>query len=210
MTDRQSSFGSAMSPRPRIDRGTKRAAVADAAAKVFAERGVAGTAVSDIVRAAGIAQGTFYLYFDSKDDILLAVAEQFVASLGTALESSLPGPEASAPERLKSLVQALGSLAASPANAAMAELLHRPENRALHDRLTDPLAERMFVLVEGIVGQGVAEGSMQVDDLAAATWFVLSGLQGVERAGTPVARMPAALDHALVLALRALGVRGEP
>ena len=198
-----------MSPRPRIDRATKRAAVADAAAKVFAERGVSGTAVSDIARAAGIAQGTFYLYFESKDDVLLAVAEQFVASLGTALESSLPGAEASAPERLTSLVQSLGSLAASPANADMAELLHRPENRALHDRLTDPLAQRMFVLVEGIVGQGVAEGSMQVDDLGAAAWFVLSGLQGVERAGTPVARMPAALDQALVLALRALGVRGE-
>jgi len=181
MTDRQSSFGSAMSPRPRIDRATKRAAVADAAARVFSERGVSGTAVS----------------------------EQFVASLGTALESSLPGAEASAPERLTSLVQSLGSLAASPANADMAELLHRPENRALHDRLTDPLAQRMFVLVEGIVGQGVAEGSMQVDDLGAAAWFVLSGLQGVERAGTPVARMPAALDQALVLALRALGVRGE-
>jgi len=198
-----------MSPRPRIDRATKRAAVADAAARVFSERGVSGTAVSDIVRAAGIAQGTFYLYFESKDDVLLAVAEQFVASLGTALESSLPGAEASAPERLTSLVQSLGSLAASPANADMAELLHRPENRALHDRLTDPLAQRMFVLVEGIVGQGVAEGSMQVDDLGAAAWFVLSGLQGVERAGTPVARMPAALDQALVLALRALGVRGE-
>jgi AcrR family transcriptional regulator len=198
-----------MSPRPRIDRATKRAAVADAAAKVFAERGVSGTAVSDIARAAGIAQGTFYLYFESKDDVLLAVAEQFVASLGRTLESSLPGAEASAPERLKGLVQALGSLTASPANAAMAELLHRPENRALHDRLTEPLAQRMFVLVEGIVGQGVAESSMQVDDLGAAAWFVLSGLQGVERAGTPVAGMPAALDHALVLALRALGVRGE-
>jgi TetR/AcrR family transcriptional regulator, fatty acid metabolism regulator protein len=199
-----------MSPRPRIDRATKRAAVADAAAKVFAQQGVSGTAVSDIARAAGIAQGTFYLYFESKDDVLLAVAEQFVASLGGTLESSLPGAEASAPERLRSLVQALVSLAATPANAAMAELLHRPENRALHDRLTEPLARRMFVLVEGIVGQGVAEGSMQVDDPGTAAWFVLSGMQGVERAGTPVAGMPAALDHALVLALRALGVRGEP
>ncbi len=199
-----------MSPRPRIDRATKRAAVADAAARVFGERGVSGTAVADIVRAAGIAQGTFYLYFESKDDVLLAVAEQFVASLGTALESEVRGPEASAPERLTSLVRALGGLAASPANASMAELLHRPENRSLHDRLTEPLAQRMFVLVEAIVSQGVEEGSMQANDVGAAAWFVLSGLQGVERAGAPVAGMPAALDHALVLALRALGVRDEP
>lgn len=199
-----------MSPRPRVDRAARRAAVAHAAAKVFGERGVSGTAVSDIVRAAGIAQGTFYLYFDSKDDVLMAVAEQFVANLGTTLESSLPGAEASAPERLRHLVAALGSLAANPANTSMAELLHLPENRALHDRLTEPLARRLFTLVEGIVAQGIAEGSMRVTDAGAAAWFVLGGLQGIERAGTPVADMPAALDHALVLALRALGVQGEP
>ncbi len=197
-----------MSPRPRVDRDMKRAELADAAARVFGERGVAGTAVSDIVRAAGVAQGTFYLYFDSKDDVLLAVAEQFVADVGMAVESSVVGSEAPAPERLRSLVVALGNLASSAGNVSMAELLHRPENLALHDRLTEPLAHRMFVVVEEIVTQGVAEGSMQVPDATAAAWFVLGGLQGVERAGTPMGQVPAALDQALVLALRALGVRG--
>lgn len=197
-----------MSPRPRVDRAAKRAEVAVAAASVFAERGVAGTAVSDIVKAAGIAQGTFYLYFESKDDVLLAVAERFVADVGVALEASVAGPEVTAPERLRSLVAALGSLAANPANLSMAELLHRPENQALHDRLTEPLAHRLFCSVQDIVAQGVAEGSMQVPDASVAAWFVLGGLQSIERAGTPVAEMPAALEQALGLALRALGVPG--
>jgi hypothetical protein len=48
---------------------------------------------------------------------------------------------------------------------------------------------------------------MVVDDAAAAAWFVLGGLQSVERAGTPVAELPAGLERALALALRALGVR---
>lgn len=74
-----------MSPRPHVDRAVKRAELAGAAARVFGERGVAGTAVSDIVKAAGVAQGTFYPYFDSKDDVLLAVAERsFCSSLGHA------------------------------------------------------------------------------------------------------------------------------
>ena len=170
---------------------------------------MAGTAVSDIVRAAGIAQGTFYLYFDSKDDVLLEVAEQFVAGIGIALEAALSGPDASAPERLHSLVVALGDLAGDPANKSIAELLHRPENQALHDRLTEPLARRLFTLVADIVTQGVAEGSMAVPDTGAAAWFVLGGLQSVERAGTPMAELPAALHHALTLALRSLGVQGS-
>lgn len=197
-----------MTPRPRVDRAVKRAELAAAAATVFSERGVAGTAVSDIVRAAGVAQGTFYLYFDSKDDVLLAVAEQFVAEVGTAVAAAVAGPETPAPDRLRSLVAALGGLATNPTNVAMAELLHLPENSALHDRLTEPLARWLFALVAEIVDQGVAEGSMHVPDAGAAAWFVLGGLQGVERAGTPMAELPEALDGALELALRALGVRG--
>lgn len=195
-----------MSPRPRMDRPAKRAELAAVAAEVFIERGVARTAVSDIVMAAGIAQGTFYLYFESKDDLVVAVADQFVAEIGALLEASVAGPDAPAPARLRSLVATLGALAASPSNLAMAEFLHRPENQALHDRLTEPLAERLFVLVESIVAQGAAEGSMVVTDAGPAAWFVLGGLQSVERAGTPMADMPAALDEALALALRALGV----
>ena len=191
-----------MSPRPSVDRAAKRAELAGAAARVFGERGVAGTAVSDIVKAAGVAQGTFYLYFDSKDDVLLAVAEQFVAGIGAALESAVPDSATPAPARLAGLVRALASLAASDSNTSLAELLHRPENNALHDRLTAPLADRLFILVRDIVSQGVAEGSMDVADIDAASWFVLGGLQGVERAGTPIADMPAALEAALALALR--------
>ncbi len=198
-----------MSPRPRVDRAIKRAELAAAAATVFSERGVAGTAVSDIVRAAGVAQGTFYLYFDSKDDVVLAVAEQFVAEVGTAVAAAVTGAEAPAPDRLRSLVAALGGLATNSTNQAMAELLHRPENSALHDRLTEPLAEWLFALVHEIVDQGVAEGSMHVPDAGAAAWFVLGGLQSVERSGTPMAELPGALDGALELALRALGVRGQ-
>ncbi len=196
-----------MSPRPRVDRASRRAELAGAAARVFAEQGVAGTVVSDIVKAAGVAQGTFYLYFDSKDDVVLAVAEQFVAEVGESIEASVLGPGVDAPSRLRSLVASLNDMVEDPAKAAIAELLHRPENSALHDRLTEPLAHRLFILVEGIVAQGVAEGSMDVPDVVAAAWFVLGGLQGVERAGTPIADMPAALDNSVELALRALGVR---
>lgn len=52
---------------------TRRAALADVALKLWAERGYDRTSVASIAREAGIAKGTFYLYFESKDALLLDV-----------------------------------------------------------------------------------------------------------------------------------------
>ena len=95
-----------------------------------------------------------------------------------------------------------------PAAVALADFIHRPENRALHDRLAENLTPGLVVVVESIVAQGVAEGVFDVPDTRAAAWFVLGGLQSVELSGTPAAQMPAAIEAATELALRALGYRG--
>jgi AcrR family transcriptional regulator len=193
--------------RPRADRTARRADLASVAATVFAQRGVANTAVSDIVKAAGVAQGTFYLYFDSKDDIVLAVVEQVVGGIVAGVEAALDAPGVSAPDRLLGLRDALGSFGADPAALEMASLLHDPANRALHDRLAETLVPKLLPVVESIVRQGVAEGAFDVPDIRAAAWFVLGGLQSAELSGTPAAEMPAAIAAATALALRALGYR---
>jgi TetR/AcrR family transcriptional regulator, fatty acid metabolism regulator protein len=54
----------------------KRSKILDAATRVFAERGFFGAQVADIARRAGIASGTVYLYFRSKDDVLRSVFDR--------------------------------------------------------------------------------------------------------------------------------------
>lgn len=54
----------------------KRAKILDAATRVFAERGFFGAQVADIANRAGIAAGTVYLYFRSKDDVLLSLFDR--------------------------------------------------------------------------------------------------------------------------------------
>jgi AcrR family transcriptional regulator len=56
----------------------RRQELMDAAIRVFAEQGVHGSTVADITRAADVAKGTFYLYFDSKEHLLGALKERFV------------------------------------------------------------------------------------------------------------------------------------
>lgn len=54
----------------------KRDAIMRAATQVFAQRGFFNAQVADIARAAGVAAGTVYLYFRSKDDLLVSLFER--------------------------------------------------------------------------------------------------------------------------------------
>ena len=69
----------------------RREAILRAAAKAFSDKGFSETRLSDIAEGAGIVTSTLYLYFDSKDEMLRAIAqdirEQFVAKLGPLLQT---------------------------------------------------------------------------------------------------------------------------
>jgi TetR/AcrR family fatty acid metabolism transcriptional regulator len=75
---------------PRPTRRDKRSLITDAAVEVFAEKGFHQARVSDIARQAGVADGTLYLYFKNKEDLLLSIFEEkmdlLLAGLGTALD----------------------------------------------------------------------------------------------------------------------------
>jgi TetR/AcrR family fatty acid metabolism transcriptional regulator len=60
----------------RASRPDKRDAILDAATRVFAKHGFFGAQVADVAKRAGVAAGTVYLYFKSKDDLLLSLFER--------------------------------------------------------------------------------------------------------------------------------------
>jgi TetR/AcrR family fatty acid metabolism transcriptional regulator len=73
----------------------RRAAILDAATSVFARRGFFGAQVADVARAAGIAAGTVYLYFRSKDEILTSIFDRLMQdamSDGTAALAGISDP----------------------------------------------------------------------------------------------------------------------
>jgi len=190
-----------------VNREARRAELISAAATAFAQRGVANTAVSDIVSAAGVAQGTFYLYFTSKDDAVLAVVERIAQEIIESTTARVAAAS-SAVDKLLALGAVLSATGAEPEAAALIDLMHRPENRILHDRLAEGLTLQLVPLLAAVVELGVAEGVFSVDDPRAAAWFVLAGLQSVDLAGTASGETPVALAKVIELALRALGYQG--
>src|SRR6202050_5619422 len=58
-------------------RGKRRKQLLNAATRVFARKGYWSASIADIIQAAGVARGTFYLYFRSKRDVFLAIADNY-------------------------------------------------------------------------------------------------------------------------------------
>ena len=71
---------------PRRAPENRKQSILDAASEVFAGRDYEDVSVSEIVKQAGVAQGTFYLYFPNKQAILTALAESLLAELEGHLE----------------------------------------------------------------------------------------------------------------------------
>jgi TetR/AcrR family transcriptional regulator, cholesterol catabolism regulator len=77
-------------PGPRLVRqDNRRGDLLDAAAKLFSERGFHGTSMRDIAKTVGMLSGSIYYHFESKDEMLLAVYEEGVRRVGTAVEEAV-------------------------------------------------------------------------------------------------------------------------
>ena len=68
----------------------KRNAILDAATRVFAERGLTAAPTSEISKQAGVAEGTLFTYFKTKDDLINALYRAIKFELADAMMSGFP------------------------------------------------------------------------------------------------------------------------
>ena len=177
MTDSQSCLRRSVATtatRAAARRESRRGALVDAAFGVFMDKGVAASSVDDIVEAAGVAKGTFYLYFQTKADAINAVAERVVDGVAEVVETAAATPGLSPVDRLLTLGRSVGQVGTEPNERELIDVFHRPENRAIHDRLTERILARVVATVESFVSDGIAEGQFAQQDPHLAAGFVLA------------------------------------
>jgi AcrR family transcriptional regulator len=68
----------------------KRNAILDAATRLFAERGLAAAPTSEMSKRAGVAEGTLFTYFETKDDLINALYREIKLELADAMMSDFP------------------------------------------------------------------------------------------------------------------------
>lgn len=83
----------------------RRAELIQAARYLFDKNGVDHTRISDIVKHIGVAQGVFYYYFRSKDEIAGVVAEEVINELQTAIHQVVADQQADLFQKLSQLIE---------------------------------------------------------------------------------------------------------
>ncbi len=131
----------------------KRDRILRAAVKVFAKSGFHATRVSEVAKAAGVADGTIYLYFKSKEELLVSLFEDRVQKLLQFMKDELP-KEPTAAARLRALVHMqLGLLEGERELAEVITVILRQSTRLMKE-----FAAPHFLAYLEAIGEIIAEG----------------------------------------------------
>lgn len=135
----------------------------DAAEELFLTNGYDKTSVSDIVKKIGVAQGTFYYYFQTKEEILDAIAVRYFTMIRGECEKIDRGQPA--PQQLRLMFYALFRVSMRPGkqgNGRLFRYLFPEKHFHLLERIEQKGYEMLRPFFLQLIEQGAAEGSMQV------------------------------------------------
>lgn len=145
---------------PRLE--GKYPAILDAAISVFAEMGYHNAQISRIAQVANIAAGTVYLYFKSKQDILVSCFRERMAPLVEHSQQEFAAAHSSE-ERLQRFVRRhLEALAAEPKWAVVTQVELRQSDPEIR-RQIDEVMRPYFQSLERIIREGQEQGSFRSD-----------------------------------------------
>lgn len=139
------------------DREAKRQAILQAAVRVFSEKGYFGARMRDVAAAAQVADGTLYLYFESKEALLTAVLEEFAETFVQEARRDCEG--VSDPQkRLQAVLERhLSSFEANRPLATVFQIELRHSRKFLRQIARGQLS-RYLDLLRQIVAEGIARG----------------------------------------------------
>lgn len=143
-------------------RGDKRERILGAAVKVFAKNGFYATRVADVARAAGVADGTIYLYFTSKEDLLVSLFEDRVERLLSYTRKELPKlPTAQA--RVRRVIELqLGLLEGERELAEVMTVILRQSTKLLKEYAAPKFQSYLDVIAK-VVEAGQSAGEFRKD-----------------------------------------------
>lgn len=136
--------------------------ILDGAQKVFAENGFHRSQVSKIAKAAGVADGTIYLYFKRKEDILISLFQEKLGELVGKFHESLE-ETSNAAEALRKVCQIhFNELESNPELAYVTQIELRQSDLELRKEIGTCL-KPYILLIENILKQGIEEKLFRSD-----------------------------------------------
>lgn len=152
----------------------RRQELLDTAIQIFCEKGYEKTSISDIAKAAGVAQGLCYRYFPSKEALFDCAIGQYAKTLAGRL---LPAPDKGG-RTLREMIETMPVMAESEEDACY-RIFHTEENKKFHDQLTLRLCENLSGTAASLLKEARDRGEIELDDIQAAASFCVYGQIGI-------------------------------
>jgi len=135
----------------------------DTAERLFITRGFQQTTINDIREEIGIAKGTFYHYFKSKDEILDAIIERIIEDDLVRAKEIAQDETLSPPQKLYHIL-----LSQRPSEGGskdnITKTIHKPENAEMHLKTIVGAIKHLCPVMAEVVSQGVATGDFHTEN----------------------------------------------
>jgi TetR/AcrR family fatty acid metabolism transcriptional regulator len=145
-------------PRTRTD--DKRQRILDAAVRVFARKGYFASRVSDVAKAAGIADGTVYLYFKGKDDVLVSLFDEVMSEHVEAGRREVANADG-APAKLLAIARHHLALLGGNRELAVVFQVELRQSTKFMAHFTASWLKDYFDLLQGVIEAGQREGTIR-------------------------------------------------
>ena len=128
--------------------------IIDVAEVLFYSKGYESCTINDILKQVGIAKGTFYHYFSSKEEILDAVLDRIISQMLARIHGSLASASVNHPERLMQVFLAMR--VDDIVDDQKRSDIHMPDNALLHQKALSKMIESITPILVQIVEDGIA------------------------------------------------------
>ena len=129
--------------------------------RLFITKGYENTSVDEIIAEAGIAKGTYYYYFESKEQTLEEVIgmmiDKEIEAAGSILDVSVPVPQ--------KIVGIIASIRPAPEEHSIEGALMQPENIIMHQKIKNRIVEKVDPLLTKVVEEGISQGIFSCDNI---------------------------------------------
>src|SRR5262245_3581846 len=138
--------------------GDKRERILAAAERVFARRGFFAARVSEIAKDAGVADGTIYLYFKSKDDLLISLFENRMKQVNEALRAAIADLAPAA--QLRAFIHTYLQMVSDEPTVAEVLTIELRQSTKFMKEYDNPQFAHFLRMLGGIVAEGQARGEL--------------------------------------------------
>lgn len=139
----------------------KRNEILNVAGRLFSTKGYSKCTVNNIINDVGIAKGTFYYYFNSKEEVLDGIIEKVTEIIVARAEEAIFNPEHSPVEKLLNII--LSMRVSEEIDDDLMEELHKPENALMHQKSLSLMVTKITPILTKVVHEGISQGIFTSD-----------------------------------------------